>query len=655
MLNADCKQQRGLKIFGHYIGMALIALFVTACSIDITQEQITDASNVVFEEVSSEELDILASDFELEDIVSTDGETNLRVVAVDCNWCRDPGSIFNAPSIEFNPKYWSYDSSGQKSYNKLDLQTGKTIYIKGGVPLYDSQGNLIATTVNGTSAIGYYDGQVDSGLIPGSLYKIKVNGKKRWMTYVWSVNVTQGDRASGWVAVKHLSPWRDVVKILKQTKKNKYRIWQKQHKHKNYQQYTVQETTLPSYMAEYYLNPDRDALDTVAKAKDYYTRDGRITGLLNIPETGSQRYGVAHDVLSIGAEFYVDQNVDRVKVSIYPPSNSVAVDYTLQLVWGYSLTSAGKKVFSWINARALDGYSPIEDPKESEKPTIIETDETNKDVYNSVLETYLRELAVMAEVNYIDFDTYPATVSDIEREYGLTRPENIAVTVVVAGDTRNYCFAAEHSANLGIVYSVGPQNGVQKTADCSIAPDYEMSFEVYLRELSTMAEMYYIDYNTYPLTVSVIEKEYGLTRPDSIAVTVVVEGNTRNYCFAAEHSGEPGIVYSVSPQNGVQKSADCSIASIDYNISLESYLLELSTMAEMYYIDYNTYPVTVSDIEREYGLRTPETIAVTVIVAGDTRNYCFSAEHSSEPGVVYSVGPQNGVQKTADCTVVDGT
>ena len=286
-------------------------------------------------------------------LLTTTNEANASA-RESCDWCDDDGGIFNAPSVEFNPTYWGYGSSGQKIYNKLDLQDGRTMYIDGGISLFDNQGNVIAKTVDERSGIGYYNGSRDGGLIPGSLRNIKVGGKKYQMTYAWSVNVNGGGRASGWVLVDRLSPSSDIVEILEETRAAKLAAWEDARDEGDYQAFTVQEAYLPRYMEEYYLDPGRDASYTAGKAKYYYTRDGNNTGLINIPETGSQRYGVGHDVLPIGSKFYRDMTVEKVKVSIYAPSSTKAVGHTLQLVWGYSVTSAGNKVWSWVNGRTLD-------------------------------------------------------------------------------------------------------------------------------------------------------------------------------------------------------------------------------------------------------------------------------------------------------------
>lgn len=270
-------------------------------------------------------------------------------------WDDNSGIPFNQPSVNFNPAYHGYGSSGQRLYNKIDLQDGRPMYIEGGQPMHDNQGNIISYTKDETSIIGYYDGERDGGLVAGSYTRIRdSSGSNRKMTYAWSVNLEEGGRGSGWVLISALTPQRDLSRILRKTRRDKRALWNSQHQHSNYEEYTIKEATLPSYMADYYLDPDRDASYNAGKAKYYYTRDGIITGLINIPETGSQRYGVGHDVLSVGTKFQRDMNVPIIDVSIYPPSSSVAESHKLQLAWGYSKTNAGRIVYSWVNNRTLD-------------------------------------------------------------------------------------------------------------------------------------------------------------------------------------------------------------------------------------------------------------------------------------------------------------
>ena len=266
-------------------------------------------------------------------------------------WEDDVGGIFNPPPVEFNPIYYGYGSTGKKTYNKVDLQDGRLMEVDDGVAMYNNQGEIIWHTVG--SAIGYYEGSRDGGIVAGAITKIQAGGKNYDMIYLWSVNVAEGGRASGWVKTSKLTPKSDIVDILNDQKDDLLALFEGEHEHNNYQGFETQEYFLPSYMEEYYLDPDRDASYTAGKAKYYYTRDNVNSGLMNIPETGSQRYGVAHDLAPIGATFYRDMNLSRVNVNIYPPSSSTALNHKLRLVWGYYQTSAGERIYSWVNERTL--------------------------------------------------------------------------------------------------------------------------------------------------------------------------------------------------------------------------------------------------------------------------------------------------------------
>ena len=266
------------------------------------------------------------------------------------HWENDPGGLFNPPPVEYNPIYFGYGSRNNVTYNKIDLQDGRTMQMQE-TALYDNSGQRIATAT--ASGIGRVNGERDGGLIAGSIYRFVIDGEEKLMTYAWSVNVREGGRQSGWIEVDALSPRNDIVSILNQTKGDRLALFGDRIRHNNYERYTLRNTRLPSYMEEYYLDPGRDASKTAGKAKYYYTRDGLLTLINNIPETGSQRYGVGHDIASVGSKFYRDMNVSPVTVNIYPPSSYSAQSHTLNLVWGYVQTSGGESIFSWANERAL--------------------------------------------------------------------------------------------------------------------------------------------------------------------------------------------------------------------------------------------------------------------------------------------------------------
>ena len=265
-------------------------------------------------------------------------------------WEDDPGGIFNPPPVVYNPTYFGYGSYDNVTYNKIDLQDGRAMQMER-TNLYDNTGQYIADAW--ASGIGRVDGERDGGLIAGSIYKFVIAGEEKWMTYAWSVNTKEGGRQSGWIDVAALTPYTEIFSILSQTKRDRLALFEGRIEHADYKEYTLQESRLPAYMEEYYLDPYRSASYTAGKAKYYYTRDNLLTLLKNIPETGSQRYGVGHDIAPVGSSFFRDMTVEPVPVSIYAPSSGDAESHTLNLVWGYARTSGGDLIFSWINERAL--------------------------------------------------------------------------------------------------------------------------------------------------------------------------------------------------------------------------------------------------------------------------------------------------------------
>lgn len=266
-------------------------------------------------------------------------------------WTNNDGGIFNVPPEEYNPTYHGYGSSGQVVYNKIDLQTGAAMEIAGDTALHDNRGNKIGTAR--PSKIGYYDGQRDGGIIAGAVTKLKIGGTTTEVAYVWSVNIKEGGRKSGWVDINKLTPTADIRAILVQTAHNQTNLILSNLQQGQYTAKTVQAAYLPSEAAEWYLTAGRDASKAAGKAKYYFTRDNLISGIKNIPETGRQRYGVAHDVAPTGATFYMDKRVPQVSLDIFPPSSTTPSGHKLKLVWGYFNNNASRKVFSWVNADAL--------------------------------------------------------------------------------------------------------------------------------------------------------------------------------------------------------------------------------------------------------------------------------------------------------------
>ena len=269
-------------------------------------------------------------------------------------WASETGGIFNIPSEEYNSRFHGYGSLDNVIYNKIDLQTGQTMQIAN-APLYDCLGNQVA--VAHSSAIGRDHNNNDfrdGGIIAASLAEIKVGNTTHTMAYAWSVNIEAGGRMSGWVKITDLSPSNTIKNILSDNKNGRMAILTTGGiNNATYNEHRVVSVSLPAYAEEYYIVSGRDASKTAGKAKYYFTRDNYISGLKNIPETGRQRYGVAHNNLPTGAMFYRDMGQSAVSLNIYAPSSSAPISTKLVLVWGYTVTSAGEKVYSWINEATL--------------------------------------------------------------------------------------------------------------------------------------------------------------------------------------------------------------------------------------------------------------------------------------------------------------
>ena len=269
-------------------------------------------------------------------------------------WADEDGGVYNIPSVEFNPTFTGFGSDGDLIYNKIDLQNGQTMQIVRNTTLYDNLGNSIATAWD--SAIGW-NHEIefrDGGIIAGAIRNVRVDGIDHKMVFAWSVN-SSARRQSGWMKLADLSPSSSIQNILEDNYDARLEIIEAAGAEQDtYKEANIVSTTLPSYMQEYYLDPGRPASYTAGKARYYYTGDDNyISGLMNIPETSRQRYGVAHDIIPLNAKFYYSSTVPEVDVSIYAPSSHTSEDHKLTMVWGYSLTSSGEKVYSWINSRAL--------------------------------------------------------------------------------------------------------------------------------------------------------------------------------------------------------------------------------------------------------------------------------------------------------------
>ncbi|MDB9741734.1 hypothetical protein OAB00_02650, partial [Akkermansiaceae bacterium] len=294
-------------------------------------------------------------------------------------WEEEEGGVYNIPAVEYNATYTGYGSDGDLIYNKIDLQTGESMEITQTTNLYDNTGNEIARAWSSAIGWNHETSFRDGGIIAGAIKDIEIEGETHRMVYAWSVNSSIG-RHSGWMKLADLSPSSTIEAILEDNDEKRMAIINASGAQTaTYNEATIVATNLPDYMEEYYLDPDRDASYSAGKARYYYTGDENyISGLTNIPETGRQRYGVAHDAFPLGAKFYYDISVPASNVSIYAPSSSVPESHSLDLVWGYSITSAGDKVYSWVNERALEDTGVvINGPEEIEEDKIVSITKSN--------------------------------------------------------------------------------------------------------------------------------------------------------------------------------------------------------------------------------------------------------------------------------------
>lgn len=261
-----------------------------------------------------------------------------------------PGGWRNPYSLLFNEEWHGYGSTGQTIYNKIDLQDGRTMSFER-TPLYDNNGDYVAEAW--ASDIGYVDGEKDGGFPAGGIADIKINGVVTKCVYAWSVNTVEGGRTSGWAPISAFTPAKD-IQTIQETIRERIEEIIPPDDGRIYAKKTVVSGGLASEAAEWFIVPDRAASKTQGKAKYYFERDGYLTVMMNIPEGSRQRYGVAHDIAPVGKTFYMDLTEPEVELPIFAPDTSTPSKYTLKMVWGYFVTSAGDRIYSWANRDNLN-------------------------------------------------------------------------------------------------------------------------------------------------------------------------------------------------------------------------------------------------------------------------------------------------------------
>ena len=90
-----------------------------------------------------------------------------------------------------------------------------------------------------------------------------------------------------------------------------------------------------------------------------------------------------------------------------------------------------------------------------------------------------------------------------------------------------------------------------------------------------------------------------------------------------------------------------------FDTATQSYLRELATAAETYYIDFDQYPPDIASMEvAPYNLTAPANVVGAIVTPGDAGDYCFSATHGGSPDGEYSVSPGSGVVPNLTCTPI---
>lgn len=261
---------------------------------------------------------------------------------------KDPATHWNVPPVKYNPDYPGAGRTGTANYNKLQRPTGKQRINR--TQLYDNQGNVLGIAKAGL--IGYYGRRRYGGINAGATTKVKIDGKDRVVTFIAAAPTVGGGSQSGYVIHWELSGAKRILQLQQQVIARMRSLYPT-NDGRSYTKMIVNDNTLPFEHAEYYVDPDRDSSYTAGKAKYYYTRDGVLDGLINIPETGKQRFGVSCDQAPIGETFWMDDNIEEAVVAYYAPSSEVVAG-RFRLVYGYFVTSAGAKRFCWTNRECLN-------------------------------------------------------------------------------------------------------------------------------------------------------------------------------------------------------------------------------------------------------------------------------------------------------------
>lgn len=87
--------------------------------------------------------------------------------------------------------------------------------------------------------------------------------------------------------------------------------------------------------------------------------------------------------------------------------------------------------------------------------------------FNTATKEFLGDVAILAEVYYLDNRTYEgafANITEYVSKYHVEIPANVSLTVEQMGDEGTYLYSAKHSAPTASTFYVSPETGVYKDA-----------------------------------------------------------------------------------------------------------------------------------------------------------------------------------------------
>ena len=260
---------------------------------------------------------------------------------------------YNLKPVRYNPDCPGAGNSGNTNYNKMQIP-GVTQRVKEDTGIYDNQGNLLGEAKEGK--IGYYDNRRQGGINSGAITKVRINGVSRDVIYAHAALTVGGGSQSGYIRLNKLTPRSTIEDKQNEIADKIADLLPSQNNH-SYKKMRVVNKTLPNFAEEYYVTPNRDPSKTAGKAKFYWVRDGVLDGLINLPETGSQRYGVSWDQAPVGSPFWMDEDVDEYVIEVFAPNSSkVSKNASFRMRYGYFKTNANKKRYCWTNRECLNNY-----------------------------------------------------------------------------------------------------------------------------------------------------------------------------------------------------------------------------------------------------------------------------------------------------------